>query len=145
MNTQTLLNVGAGVIGAIITYAFGQWSELLSFFLLAIIVDIITGVAASFKEGRGLSSAWGFEGLAKKGFMFLAILLAHRMDELMGTDVIMVGAIYAYLVNELISITENYGRLNLPLPSAVKRIIDLFKDQNSESTIPEPRKRGGPH
>jgi len=145
MNLQTAVNTSTGVAGAVITYAFGRWSELLSFFLLAIIIDIATGTLASIKEGHGLSSAIGFEGLTKKGLMFLAILLAHRLDVLMGTDLIMVGAIYAYLANELTSITENYGRLGLPLPDPLRRMFTVLKDRESAITSDKNNNaRGGP-
>lgn len=127
--TQTTINGGAAVLGASISYAFGGWSELLSFFLLAIVIDIVTGTLASIREGRGISSAIGSAGLAKKALMFLAILLAHRMDVLMELNVIMTGAIYFYLANELVSIVENYGRLGLPLPDGIKRIITVLKDR----------------
>jgi toxin secretion/phage lysis holin len=127
--TQTTVNVGAGLLGASISYAFGGWSELLSFFLLAIVIDIITGISASINEGRGISSAVGGAGLAKKALMFLAILIGHRMDMLMGTNVIMTGAVYFYLANELVSIVENYGRMGLPLPDGIKRIITVLKDR----------------
>jgi toxin secretion/phage lysis holin len=131
--TQTTVNVGAGLLGASISYAFGGWSELLAFFLLAIVIDIITGVTASVKEGSGLQSSVGFTGLAKKAFMFIAILLAHRIDLLMGTTFVMDGALYCYLANELISITENYGRIGLPLPDGVKRVISVLKDRGDNA------------
>jgi toxin secretion/phage lysis holin len=128
---QTFVNVIAGSFGAAITYAFGTWTELLSFFALAVAIDIVTGVSASIAEGRGISSAVGSVGLAKKAFMFVAILLAHRLDALMGTDIVMIGAVYAYLANELVSITENYGRIGLPLPDAIKRVITVLKDRGN--------------
>lgn len=129
---QTAVNASVGVFGGVIAYAFGTWSELLSFFCIAIVIDIISGVAASIKEGRGVSSAVGFGGSVKKVFMFIAILLAHRIDVLMGTDVIMNGAIYFYLANELVSIVENYGRLDLPLPDGVRRVISVLKDRGND-------------
>lgn len=129
---QTVINATAGGLGAFIAYAFGEWSELLSFFLLAIVLDIITGVSASIKEGRGLSSAVGAAGLAKKALMFLAILLAHRIDVLMGTAFVMDGAVYFYLANELLSIVENYGRHGLPLPDGIRRMITALKDRGND-------------
>lgn len=131
---QTALNVITGTIGAILTYAFGTWTDLLSFFLLAVAIDIATGIGASITEGKGVSSAVGYVGLAKKAFMFVAILLAHRMDVLMGMSVIMNGAIYAYLANELVSIAENYGRVGLPMPDGVKRVISVLKDRGSKDS-----------
>jgi toxin secretion/phage lysis holin len=128
----TIFNSVAGGLGAFVTYAFGGWTELMSFFLLAVMIDIVTGLLASVKEGSGISSAVGFDGLAKKVFMLIAIMLAHRVDVLMGTSFIMDGAIYCYLANELVSITENYGRMGLPLPDALKRVISVLKDRGSK-------------
>lgn len=130
---QFAINGGAAILGVSISYAFGGWTELLSFFLLAIVIDIITGVSASIKEGTGLKSATGAVGLAKKAFMFFAVLLAHRMDVLMGLDVVMTGALYFYVANELVSIVENYGRLGLPLPSGVRNVIAVLKDRSDNS------------
>ena len=121
------LKWGIALFGTVGTYFFGGWSELISFFLLAIVIDYGTGIAASIKEGNGLSSSVGFWGIAKKGLMLLVVILAHRLDVLMGTDVIMIGSIYFYLANELISVTENYGRLGLPLPNWIREIIAIFK------------------
>ncbi|NHN31117.1 phage holin family protein [Paenibacillus agricola] len=127
--TQTTVNFGASFLGVAISYAFGAWSALLGFFLLAVVADILTGVAASLYEKRGLSSAVSSAGLLKKALMFLAIIIAHRMDILLDTDIVMVGAVYFYIANELVSITENYGRCGLPLPDSVRKVIAVLKDR----------------
>ncbi|WP_420848755.1 phage holin family protein [Paenibacillus antarcticus] len=127
-----VLKWGIALLGSVGTYLLGGWSELISVFLLAIVIDYVTGLAASIKEGNGLSSKVGFWGLAKKGLMLLVVILAHRLDVLMGTDVIMIGSIYFYLANELISVTENYGRLGLPLPNWIREFIAIFKQKGGE-------------
>jgi toxin secretion/phage lysis holin len=128
---QTHINASAGVLGAIFTFAVGYWTEALTFLLCAIAADIISGVSASLKEGRGISSAVGASGLAKKGLMLLVIVLAHRMDVLLGTDTtVMSAAIYFYIANELVSLVENYGRHGLPLPDAVTRVIAVLKNKS---------------
>ncbi|KQX52008.1 MULTISPECIES: holin family protein [unclassified Paenibacillus] len=124
---QIGFNLISAALGGFVTYAFGEWNELLSLFLMAILVDYVTGIAASMKEQRGLNSQVGYWGLARKGLMLLVIMLAHRMDILMDTDLMMTGAIYFYLANEFISITENYGRLGLPLPSFMKQMIQVLR------------------
>jgi toxin secretion/phage lysis holin len=130
MNGQSILNGSVGVAGAIFTFAFGHWTEALTFLLCAIAADIISGTSASIKEGRGLNSAIGSAGLAKKGLMLLVIVLAHRMDVLLATDSTVMGAaIYFYIANELVSLTENYGRHGLPLPDGVKRVITVLKSK----------------
>lgn len=126
---QNAINVSSGVGGALATYLFGSWSELLGFFLLIIAIDYVTGCMASIADGQGLNSRVGFKGLLKKTLMLIVIVIAHRMDILMGMNVIQTGAIYFYLANELISITENYGRLGLPLPNQIKQVIAILKDK----------------
>ncbi|OAB34235.1 holin [Paenibacillus glacialis] len=128
------LKWGIALLGSAATYLLGEWSELISFFLFAIVIDYVTGILASLKEGKGLSSSVGFWGLAKKGLMLLVVILAHRLDELFGTDVIMIGAIYFYLANELISVTENYGRMGLPLPNKIRDVIAIFKQKGSDQS-----------
>jgi toxin secretion/phage lysis holin len=96
-------------------------------------VDYVTGLAAAVRSGTGLNSNIGFWGLARKGLMLTVILLAHRIDLLMGTDIIKGGAIYFYLVNELISITENYARIGLPLPDKLRQAIAVLKKQEDLS------------
>ncbi len=127
------VNTFAAISGAFVTFAFGVWDELLSLLVIAMAVDYVTGLAAAVRSGTGLNSNIGFWGLARKGLMLTVILLAHRIDLLMGTDIIKGGAIYFYLVNELISITENYARIGLPLPDKLRQAIAVLKKQEDLS------------
>lgn len=125
-----LINVG--LVGMLFTYAFGGWSELLIFLCIAMAVDYITGVAAAIRTKDKLNSKIGFWGLSRKGLILLVILIAHQLDMLLNTDMIKGGAIYFYLANELISITENYSRIGFPLPEILKRVIYIVKSQSDE-------------
>ncbi|AOZ93944.1 phage holin family protein [Paenibacillus crassostreae] len=124
-----------GIIGTILTFSFGSWNQLLNIFLVVIIIDYITGVLAAIKNKSGLNSKIGFWGLTRKALMFLVIILAHQLDLLMnnGFGAVKSGVIYFYMVNELISITENYGRLGLPLPEQITRIIAALKNKEKHN------------
>lgn len=130
---QYFFNSVVGAIGLIVSYAFGGWNELLSFFLIAIVIDYITGIGASIKEKQGLSSEVGFWGLIKKTLMIMAVFLAHRADIALNLDVLMYGALYAFIANEVVSIVENYGRLGLPLPNAFKNLITILKGKEDKT------------
>lgn len=120
----------AGSIGMIVVYAYGGWSGFFALLLLTIAVDYVSGVMAAIKEKSGLNSMVGFWGLAKKALMLLIVMLAHRIDVEFGMNMVMNGAICFYLANELISITENCGRLGLPIPGVIRRMIEILKDKN---------------
>ncbi|UVI33723.1 phage holin family protein [Paenibacillus spongiae] len=122
----------AAVIGSILAFSFGIWPESLTLLLAAMGIDYVTGVIAAIREKKGLSSEVGSWGLAKKGLMLLVIILAHRIDMLLVSDDMVMGAsIYFYLANELISITENLGRSGVPLPDRLREFIEVLKKKKS--------------
>ncbi|WP_239613962.1 phage holin family protein [Cohnella mopanensis] len=134
MNGQTIINAGAGLSGAFLTFAFGGWSEAMTFLLVLFVVDIVSGVNASIREGRGLSSAVASIGAAKKGLMLLVIIIAHRADILLGLDsVIAAGATFFYIANELLSVIENYGRAGLPIPDRLKQLVTVLRDRAGDT------------
>jgi toxin secretion/phage lysis holin len=120
-----------------VSFAFGIWNETLTFLLVLMAIDYFTGVAASIKEGSGLNSNIGFWGLLKKGLILLVIIITHRLDVLMGSDIVMGGAIFFYLANELLSITENYGRLGLPLPERLKQMVQVLRARAGDEEAKE--------
>jgi toxin secretion/phage lysis holin len=126
---QIAANSGIAFIGSAIAYFFGEWSQLLMLFFFVIIMDYITGLMAAIIE-KNVSSAIGFKGLIKKFAMVFIIALCHQLDKFTGNSVIMTGAIFFFLANELVSITENYGRIGLPLPPQLKNIIKTLRDKS---------------
>jgi toxin secretion/phage lysis holin len=126
---QLAANSGVAFVGSIGAYLFGGWSELLALFFFVVIVDYITGVLAAITE-KNLSSSVGYKGLVKKFGMVIVVAMAYQLDKFTGTNVIMTGAIFFFVANELVSITENYGRIGLPLPPQIKNVIKILRDKN---------------
>jgi toxin secretion/phage lysis holin len=129
---QLVAGVTSVIIGAVISFSFGLWSESLTFLLVVMATDYFTGVVAAIREGTGLNSNIGFWGLFKKALILLVMVLAHRIDVLLNTDLVMGSAIYFYIANELLSIIENYGRIGLPLPDRLRRIVQVLRDRAGE-------------
>ncbi|WP_239617596.1 phage holin family protein [Cohnella mopanensis] len=121
------------IMGAMVSFSFGIWNESLTFLLVLMAIDYFTGVTAAIKEGSGLNSNVGFWGLFKKGLILLVLIIAHRLDLILGVDAVMGSAVFFYMMNELLSVIENYGRLGLPLPEQLKRIVLVLRDRAGES------------
>jgi toxin secretion/phage lysis holin len=134
------MQLQAGIIcaflGAAISFSFGLWTESLTFLLVLMAIDYFTGVAASIKEGSGLNSNIGFWGLFKKALILLVMIIAHRLDVLLGAEIVMGSAVFFYIANELLSVIENYGRLGLPLPDRLKKIVQVLRDRAGEPKDP---------
>jgi toxin secretion/phage lysis holin len=115
------------LFGSLVSYMFGGWSSLLSILTLIIILDFITGVIAAGVEGK-LSSRLGFRGIAQKIIIFALISVAHMIDLIFGElHLVRDATIFFYLVNELVSIIENAGRVGLPVPEFLVKAIELLK------------------
>lgn len=142
-SSQLFTNISVGVV-AVMTYSFGSDPPHALYFLCTLVfIDYFTGVAAAWISKTGLSSKVGFRGIIKKILMFVVVCVAHQMDILLATDsLIMMGTIYFFVSNELISFAENIGRCGLPLPPALRRAITVLKEKGqNEPEIKEDKNK----
>lgn len=128
-----------GVVGSVIASFFGGWDSALATLILFMIADYVTGliVAGVFKkstktETGALESKAGWKGLCRKCVTLLFVMIAYRLDLVIGTDYIRTAVIIAFMVNELISLVENAGLMGIPLPGAITKAIDILQ-KKSES------------
>lgn len=132
-NSQ-ILSLIVGAIGGVFSALFGGWSVMMSTLLLFMGVDYLSGlvVAGVFKnsnksETGALESGACRKGLARKGMMLLIVMIAYRMDVLIGTNYIRDAVTVAYCVSEAISILENAGAMGVPLPKVIVDALDMLK------------------
>lgn len=129
-----------GAIGATIAGIFGGWDAAIKTLLLFMTIDYISGLAVAgvFKTSNktkngALQSTVGWKGLCKKGMTLLFVLIAHRLDLILQTTYIRDAVVIGFLVNELISITENAGLMGIPIPGVVKRAIEVLKEKGEKA------------
>ena len=131
-----------GAIGSWITYLFGGWSDGMATLVTLMIIDYITGVcvAAVFKKstktkGGRLNSNIGYKGLVKKFVILMIVAAMHRVDLLLSFDYSFMDlAIIGFVLNELISITENAGLMGIPLPAIITKAIEVLNQRANGGT-----------
>ena len=128
-----------GAIGGAIAQAFGGWTSALTTLVIVMGVDYITGLIVagvfhrSSKSKTGtLNSCAGFKGLCKKGVMLLIVLVATRLDIMIGTFFIKDCCVISFVCNETISITENAGLMGIPIPQVITKAIDVLKSKEEK-------------
>ena len=133
MNKQ-MVCTAIGAVGSFIASIFGGWDTALATLLIFMAVDYITGLlvagvfhASPKSENGALESKAGFKGLIRKGLVLVVILVACRMDMLLGVNYIRDAACIAFIVNELISMVENFGLMGVPFPEPIKEAIELLQ------------------
>lgn len=118
--------------GALIGYAFGGWTTMLTLLLILVVLDWLTGWAAAWIGGE-LKSRVGYYGIARKVGIFAIVMVAHLVDMVLGDahyfrDVV----IFFYLANELLSVVENLGRMGVPIPNVILNAIKIFESKGEQ-------------
>ena len=103
----------AGVVGGFVATLLGGWDAALSTLIVFMGVDFVTGLVTAAigkskhsKSGK-LNSKAGWIGLAKKFCILLMVVVAVRIDILLGTTYIRDTVCISFCLNELLSIVEN--------------------------------------
>jgi toxin secretion/phage lysis holin len=125
-----------GVVGSFIASLFGGFDAALVTLVIFMGVDYITGLVvagvfhASEKTKNGaLESRAGWKGICRKGVTLLVVLVACRLDLVMGSSFIRDAVVIAFIANETISIIENAGLMGIPIPAVIARAIEVLKNK----------------
>lgn len=126
-----------GTIGAFIASLYGGWTDGMTALLIFMGIDYITGiiVAVVFKKSKksengGIDSRAGFKGLCRKGMILLVVLIGALLDRVIGTNIIRDAVVLAFIANETVSIIENAGLMGVPIPSVIRKAIDILHDKS---------------
>ena len=125
-----LAAVGSGVLGAL-----GGWDTGLQTLVFCMALDWVTGlvVAGVFqRSGKSrdgsLDSRAGFKGLCKKGAQLVLVLVAVRLDGLMGGGYCRTAVLLFLVGNEGLSILENLGLMGVPYPAFLKKALGVLRE-----------------
>jgi len=133
---KALALTGLGLVGGWLAELLGGWDAGLQSLLLFMALDYASGLmlAGIFKKSQksaqgALASRAAWQGFFRKGAALAVVLIAARLDLLLGLSFIRDATIIAYCGNELISITENIGLIGVPLPKPIKGAISALKEK----------------
>lgn len=133
------LCTAVGMVGGFIAALLGGWDTGLQTLVILMCMDYLTGliVAGVFHkstktENGTLESKAGFKGLCRKAVILLIVLMAYRFDMLIHVNYIRDAVIIGFTSNEAISIVENAGSMGIPMPSQIKRAIEILTKKSEK-------------
>lgn len=133
-NIKTAVLAAIGTIGGGIAALFGGWTSAMTTLIIFMVIDYATGIIVAgvfHRSGKSKSGALesraGFKGLCRKGMILLILLVACRLDLMLGTGYIKDCVSIAFVVNETLSIIENAGLMGVPIPQVLIKAIDVLK------------------
>ena len=125
-----VVQVAFAAVGGWLGYFLGGCDGLLYALIAFVVIDYITGVMCAITD-QTLSSAVGFRGICRKILIFLMVGIANILDvNVIGTgSVLRTAAIFFYLSNEGVSLLENAAHLGLPVPGAIKEVLEQLHER----------------
>ena len=136
---KPMICTGIGIVGSTVAAAFGGWDAAMITLISMMVIDYLTGVlvAGVFHnspktENGTLESKAGWKGLCRKGMTLLIVLVASRLDIILGTGFIRDAVIIGYIANETIRIIENAGLVGVPIPEAIEKAIEVLQSKGEE-------------
>ena len=128
-----------GAAGGAVAAFFGGWDTGLVTLVIFMCIDYVSGlvVAGVFHNSKktktgALESKAGWKGLCRKGMSLLFVLIAYRLDLVIGSNYIRDAVIIGFIANEAISIVENAGLMGIPLPAVISKAIDILTSKGEE-------------
>lgn len=116
------------LVGTGLSALLGGWDGPVQALLFFMAFDFFSGFAAACKEGSVSSQVMLWGGVGK--VMVLALVAAGVvLDQLLGLSdpYCRMAVIWFYIGREGLSILENYGRLDLPLPSFFTDLLEQLQ------------------
>ena len=132
----------AGAAGAI-AGLLGEWNVLLTVLAIMMVLDYLTGLVVAWRgkspktETGGVSSRAGFDGLIRKAFIMVVVLVATLLDTAIGNQarVFQTAATTYYIANEGISILENTALMGVVYPAFVMRALEALREKSDAGKI----------
>lgn len=112
------------------TFVYSGDINLITILFILMIIDIITGFGKAIKN-KNLWSRKSLLGFARKIFVFLIITVANLLDLFMNlSGTLVLATVTFYILNEMLSITENAGQLGIPLPEKLLEVIAVVQKKS---------------
>lgn len=117
-------------VGGWLGYFLGGCDGLLYALIAFVAIDYITGVMCAISD-KTLSSEVGFKGICRKVLIFLLVGIGNIIDvQVLGSPgVLRTAVIFFYLSNEGVSLLENAAHLGLPVPDAIKTVLEQLHER----------------
>ena len=128
------LTIVFGVVGGSVAFLLGGWDILLWTLTAFVVLDYITGLirAAKMKE---LSSEIGFWGLVRKIMIFILVIVANLLQQLINESIPLREIVIMFFIsNEGISLLEN-ASIFIDIPEKLTDTLLQLRDNEAKGQI----------
>lgn len=133
---KSIVSIVTGTIGTLLINLIGKPTDDLIILIVLMIIDLIVGFLisaiwqkSSKTDSGKLSSSVMFKGIIKKFFTLVIVVIAYQLDILLAMNVIRHIVIIAFIVEEVLSITENIAITGIKIPTVITKALDVLEKE----------------
>lgn len=133
---KNIVSIIIGTIGSLLINLIGKPTDDLIILIVLMIIDLIVGFLisaiwqkSSKTDSGKLSSTVMFKGISKKFFTLVIVVIAFQLDKLLVMNVIRHIVIISFIVEEILSITENIAITGIKIPRIVTKALDVLEKE----------------
>lgn len=133
---KSIVSIVTGTIGSLFINLIGKPTDDLIILIVLMIIDLIVGFLisaiwqkSSKTDSGKLSSSVMFKGIIKKFFTLVIVVIAYQLDILLAMNVIRHIVIIAFIVEEVLSITENIAITGIKIPTVITKALDVLEKE----------------
>lgn len=137
---KSIVSIVTGAIGSLLINLIGKPTNDLIILIVLMIIDLIVGFLisaiwqkSSKTDSGKLSSGVMFKGIIKKFFTIVIVVIAYQLDILLAMNVIRHIVIIAFIVEEVLSITENIAITGIKIPAIITKALDVLEKEVKSS------------
>jgi len=133
---KSIVSIVTGTIGSLLINLIGKPTDDLIILIVLMIIDLIVGFLisaiwqkSSKTDSGKLSSGVMFKGIIKKFFTLVIVVIAYQLDMLLAMNVIRHIVIIAFIVEEILSITESIAITGIKIPTIITKALDVLEKE----------------
>ena len=119
------------IVGTVATFIFGKWDVPLKIIVCLTVLDFLSGIMKAVYTNT-ISSRVGYKGIVRKAGILTVIIVANLLDLLTGVFLFRTAIIFFFASTESISLIENIGAMDVPIPRFLKEKLIQLRDSNNE-------------
>ena len=133
---KSIVSIVTGTIGTLLINLIGKPTDDIIILIVLMIIDLIVGFLisaiwqkSSKTDSGKLSSSVMFKGIVKKFLTLVIVVIAYQLDILLAMNVIRHIVIIAFIVEEVLSITENIAITGIKIPTIITKALDALEKE----------------
>lgn len=101
--------------------------------LLMMFLDVLSGLILA-GHNSAINSSMSGKGMRRKAMELIFVMVGAALERFIGNAPIAESIAIGFCLTEVLSIVENAGKLGMPIPAPLKRVMSVLAEQTKDNS-----------